>query len=28
MTNGDGGSDLAEEIIEAVAREHGWPGLG
>jgi hypothetical protein len=25
MTNGDGGSDLAGEVIRAVAREYGWP---
>ncbi len=26
MTNGNGGSKLAKEIIRAVAREQGWPG--
>jgi hypothetical protein len=25
MTNGDGGDELAESLIRAVAAEYGWP---
>ncbi|MGH7443887.1 MAG: serine hydrolase, partial [Longimicrobiales bacterium] len=27
MTNGDGGSDLAMEIMRAIAHEYDWPGF-
>lgn len=27
MTNGDGGADLAMELVRAVAREYHWPDL-
>ncbi|MYN08669.1 serine hydrolase domain-containing protein [Pseudoduganella aquatica] len=28
MTNGDGGSELADELVRAVAAEYGWPTMG
>ncbi len=28
MTNGDGGSALAREILRAIATEYGWDGMG
>lgn len=28
MTNGDGGGELAEELVRAVAAEYGWPTMG
>jgi CubicO group peptidase (beta-lactamase class C family) len=28
MTNGDGGEELAEEILRSIAREYGWPAYG
>jgi CubicO group peptidase (beta-lactamase class C family) len=28
MTNGDRGSQLAQEIVQAVEEEYGWPGAG
>ncbi|KQW93763.1 hypothetical protein ASC94_14405 [Massilia sp. Root418] len=28
MTNGDSGSELADELVRAVAAEYGWPTMG